>query len=98
MTSAKCTLKTVHKFAAERTAFNCNATLKGEWTEDRVKFGWIKNDRTSVDLANHLMGSCKNFVVYSYDTPIAVFNHKGWWKNPDKYTVTTSRHMGSIRI
>lgn len=89
-------LRNVRTFAQNRDEFNCNGTLTGEWIDgSHVKFGWIDE---SISLANHLSNSCKNFVIYSYDTPIAVYNHKGWWKNEDKYTRTTSRHQGAIGI
>lgn len=92
----RCNLKTVRHHVRNHDEFKCNNSLSGEWVEgSSVNFGWIDE---SVSLANHLSGSCKNFVVYSYDTPIAVYNHKGWWKNEDKYTPTTSRHQGAIGI
>ena len=92
----KVTLRTVHDAVSKREEFRCNSTMNGEWVDGpHVNFGRITE---SVSLANHLMGSCKNFVVYSYSTPIAVYNHKGWWKNPEKYSVTTSRHMSAIRL
>lgn len=90
----RCNLKTVHNAVRAREEFKCNNSLSGEWTHN-VKFGWIEE---SVSLANHLNGATKNFVVYSYDTPIAVYNHKGWWKNGEKHTRSTSRHMSAIRV
>lgn len=89
----KCNLRTVRNAVRAKEEFKCNNSLSGEWTH-HVGFGWINE---SVSLANHLNGATKNFAVYSYDTPIAVYNHKGWWINEDKYTVTTSRHMSAIR-
>lgn len=89
-------LKNVHKSVSEREPFNCNGTLTGVKTND-PKFGWAKRTMAGIDLANHIMDSTDNFVIYSYDTPIAVHNSKGWWVNGDKYTVTTSRHMSAIR-
>ena len=93
----RCNLKTVRNYVRNHDEFKCNNSLSGEWA-DKVKFGWIDGGDAGVSLANHLLGACKNYVVYSYDTPIAVYNHKGWWKSPDKYTVTTSRHQGAIGI
>lgn len=88
-------LKTVHKSVKNREDFNCNGTLTGV-NEHFPNFGWAANTMAGVSLANHILGTLNNFVVYSYDTPIAVYNHKGWWKNDAKYSVTTSRHMGAI--
>lgn len=90
----KCNLKTVRAHAINRNEFNCNGTLAGKW-EHHPSFGRLNE---SVELANHLLGSCNNFVIYSYNTPIAVYNLKGWWKNPNKYSVTTSRHMSAIGV
>lgn len=90
----RCNLKTVRQFAKNREEFDCNGTLTGRW-EHRPSFGRLNE---SIELANHLNGSCKNFVIYSYNTPIAVYNHQGWWKNPNKYSVTTSRHQGAIGV
>lgn len=37
------------------------------------------------------------FVVYSYDTPIAWLNEDGSWSVPDtKYSMTTSRHQSHL--
>lgn len=93
----RCNLKTVRNHVAKREEFRCNETLIGK-KENDPGFGWAKKTMGGVSLANHLLDSRDNFVIYSYDTPIAVFNNKGWWKNPDKYSVTTSRHMGSLGI
>lgn len=93
--TVRCNLKTVRKPVSEKVPFNCNGTLTGVETNNPT-FGWIANSMEGVRLANHLMGSTKNFVVYSYDTPIAVYNHKGWWKSNAKHSVTTSRHMSAI--
>lgn len=90
-------LKNVHKSVSDKVPFNCNGTLTGVKTND-PKFGWAKRTMAGIDLANHLMDSTDNFVIYSYDTPIACYSvNKGWWVNGDKYTVTTSRHMSAIR-
>lgn len=95
--TVRCNLKTVRKPISEKVPFNCNGTLRGEY-DYHPSFGWASNTMAGVSLANHLMGSTKNFVVYSYETPIACYSvNKGWWVNPDKYTVTTSRHMSAIK-
>lgn len=94
----KCNLKTVRNHVAKMEEFNCNNTLIGKWT-DEVNFGWIDGGEAGVSLANQLSKSAVHFVIYSYDTPIAVYNtFGGWWKNPNKYTVTTSRHQSAIRL
>lgn len=92
----KCNLKTVRNHAAKQEDFDCNGTLTGKWTDGRVYWGQLKD---SIDLANHLYGGGNTYVIYSYETPIAVYKPlKGWWVNPNKYSVTTSRHQSAIGI
>ena len=38
-----------------------------------------------------------DFVVYSYNTPIAWHSDKGWFIPEVKYSVTTSKHQNYVR-
>jgi hypothetical protein len=42
-------------------------------------------------------GGLPEYVVFSYSTPIAVaFDNGSVWVNPNKYSVTTSKHQGKL--
>lgn len=66
----KCNLRNVSDAVRAKEEFICNATLSGKWQPaNKINFGWIEDESS---LKNHLVDSI-NFVVYSYDTPIAVY-------------------------
>lgn len=91
------TLRNVRDQVANRHAFNCNKTLKGVHSF-LVKTG-AASAEVRQEIQDHILGIDDNYIIYSYETPIAVHNVvNGWWINDEKYSVTTSRHMGAIRM
>ena len=53
---------------------------------DAEEFAKFKQEETSV-----------NYIVYSYDTPIAWHSAKGWYIVAQKFSVTTSKHQNYVR-
>lgn len=92
-------LRNVHNHAAKHEAFNCNNTLTGDWTLNYPLTGAIR-DRENIKALDRMFHDGEDtFVIKSYDTPIAAWNKSnGWWINPEKYSVTTSRHMSSLGL
>lgn len=82
-----------------RESFNTNGALKGV-----AKPSWFDHGKISVrdfcTLQSDKQAYGIDYVIYSYDTPIAwLFNKNGGsWAMPDaKYSVTTSKHQTTIR-
>lgn len=93
----RCNLKTVRNHVAKREEFKCNESLRGEWNFF-LNIGEASRG-IGMEMQNHILGNDNNFIIYSYDTPIAIWNdNKGWWKNDEHYSVTTSRHMSAISM
>tara|TARA_R110002073_G_scaffold243804_1_gene405945 strand:+ start:1099 stop:1419 length:321 start_codon:yes stop_codon:yes gene_type:complete len=83
-------------FAAELVPFtNKGRTLRGDWLDGDddvyIVLGRLEGD----DLAAFL-SSDPDFVVSSYQTPIAWHNGDGWHMPAMKYSPTTSCHQGII--
>lgn len=58
---------------------------------------YIRTERMPDSDAAKLRAAKIDYVVYSYGTPIA-YRANGKWITPDaKYSVTTSKHQGTIR-
>jgi len=53
---------------------------------DAEEFAKFKQEEISVD-----------YIVYSYDTPIAWHSAKGWYIVAQKFSVTTSKHTNYVR-
>lgn len=53
---------------------------------DAQEFAKFKQEETSVD-----------YIVYSYDTPIAWHSSNGWYVVEQKFSVTTSKHTNYVR-
>lgn len=95
--SVKVNLKTVRDAVRNLQEFRCNETLDGNWVNRKPMTGMMSPEIIR-EMDGMFVRGDKFFVVKSYDTPIAVYNPAiGWWINPAKYSVTTSRHMSAIR-
>lgn len=80
--------------------FQTHGALRGETVSDAR---WIgtgilpTSDRETL----RTFGRLVDFVVYSYDTPIAyrvTVDGDSYWVVPDvRYSVTTSKHQGTVR-
>lgn len=53
---------------------------------DAEEFAKFKQEEASVD-----------YIVYSYDTPIAWHSANGWYVVAQKFSVTTSKHTNQVR-
>jgi hypothetical protein len=83
----------------------------GDLIADRVAFTGnnLYGVLTSYDQVVHLIGQLPiefeqqlkldkpNFIVYSYNTPIAWHSDKGWFIPEVKYSVTTSKPQNYVR-
>ena len=93
------------------TTTRTSNTKAGDLIADRVAFTGnnLYGVLTSYDQVVHLIGQLPiefeqqlkldkpNFIVYSYNTPIAWHSDKGWFIPEVKYSVTTSKHQGYVR-
>ena len=43
-------------------------------------------------------GDGKQYVIYSYSTPIGGYEFGAWWVNETKYSVTTTHHQHIVRM
>ena len=77
--------------------FTTSGALKGVANPLWVYPGRMSNsDGAAAHAAHYLIGI--DYVIYSYDTPIAYRTNDGKWAIPDaKYSVTTSKHQSTIR-
>lgn len=61
--------------------------------------GMMRERENIKGLDSMFLGGDDTFVIKSYATPVAAWNSRfGWWINPEKYSVTTSRHMSSLGL
>jgi len=88
-------LRTVHHAIETRTDFECNGTLRGIGGAHEG-MGRLPEQYHSRFLA--AADSDDFYIVYSYATPIAWFAHGTWFVPKVKYSVTTSRHLSSLRL
>ena len=94
-TITRCTRRDMHLAVAGLEEFIYNKSATGTWTiGGHVRTGQLSHDmRRSLEtfIADRNQGV---YVVYSYETPIAVYlPNKGWWINSNKYSPTTSNHQ-----
>ena len=78
-------------------SFKTNGALKGV-----AKPEWIDHGKISVRDFNFLLGDRNyygiDYVIYSYETPIAWLRGDGEWAMPEAgYTPTTKKHKATIR-
>ena len=92
MATATRSVATAQKIVA-RKDFKTYGSLSGSTTRrdvGQMPHNWRED---FYDRANFI-----DFVVYSYDTPVAWHDSKRGWVFPDvKYSVTTSKQQGSVR-
>lgn len=95
----KVTLKNVNVFAAQHMPFDCNGTLKGDWTFRKPMTGKMNDPEQIKILDSWFHCGDDTFVIKSYETPIAAWNKtNGWWINPAGYTNTTKRHKSALNL
>lgn len=94
------TIKQAEARIATRTPFTASA-LKGIIPETtylaRHDLGQLPQMHAEVLLADAASGRV-DFIVYSYQTPIAWHSKDTGWEVPDhRYSVTTTRHQNVVR-
>ena len=73
-----------------RKPFRSAASLRGGWRSG--SWGWLPKEWQDA-----FYDDDPDYVVYSYDTPIAWHGNRGWIVPPVKYSVTTTRHQSLTR-
>lgn len=68
----------------------CSESVSGLGPFDSGRLRGKDEDAFRADMANI------DYVVYSYATPIAWHTPKGWYKVEQKFSVTTSKHQGTL--
>lgn len=70
--------------------------IKGTHFPPSAEAGWLRGDDR--DLYNmHRSSHMIEYVVLSYDTPMAWYADGQWFMPDTKYSATTSKHQGIIR-
>ena len=92
------TRRDAHEAVAAKQNFKYNESAHGEWTSDII---WTSQWNTAEEkdqIAEHIASASESYVVYSYQTPIAVWNeNNGWWTTDRYFTRTTSTHQTFVR-
>lgn len=80
----------------DRSPFRTHGSMHG--TTDPIGHGRLPREFwSSFDAATH--GNATGYAVYSYATPIAWWSPEDGWTMPEvRYSVTTSKHQGRIRV
>ena len=79
--------------ARRREFKNSTGSLRGA----RIEPGWVPDTLGELPYSAATVGGVNSaeYVVYSYQTPIAWWTSRnGWVRPPVKYSRTTSRHQG----
>ena len=97
-TIQRVTRKDAHEAVAAKQNFKYNESAHGEWTSGSIKTSQWNTDEEKKEIAAHIAPASESFVVYSYETPIAVWTeNNGWWTTDRYFTRTTSTHQGFVR-
>ena len=92
------TRRDAHEAVAAKQNFKYNESAHGEWTSGTIWTSQWNSDDEKKEIAAHVAPALESYVVYSYDTPIAIWNrHNGWWTTTRYFTRTTSTHQGFVR-
>lgn len=95
----KVTLKNVNVFAAQHVPFDCNGTLKGDWTFNKPMTGKMTDSNDIKILDSWFHCGDDTFVIKSYETPIAAWNKtNGWWVGHEGFSQSTKRHKTALNI
>lgn len=94
-TITRCTRRDMHLAVAGLEEFTYNRSASGTWTVGHCVWRGQLNPELRKSLEGFIGHRDQEvYVVYSYETPIAVYlPNKGWWINSDKYSATTSNHQ-----
>ena len=96
----KITIRNADVEISRRMTFDCYGSLRGEarkpggwWMFHTGQLPYVFVDALRADIDE------VDYVVFSYATPIAWHvNGKGWVYPDTKYSVTTSKHQGKVRM
>jgi hypothetical protein len=80
----------IAKAISENKPFNTHGSLRGAPQAEATYAGW---------LAHKYLASYRDadYVIWSYQTPIAWRTQGQWIQPADKYSVTTSKQQGTVR-
>lgn len=97
MKTRQVTRRDAHEAVADRQNFRYNRSASGEWTSRVTNFGQL-NESNARGAKRFLDAADESFVVFSYQTPIAIWNSaRGWWITSQTFSRTTSTHQGFVR-
>lgn len=97
MKICKVTRSTAHQAVKELVPFKYNESAHGEWAETVSVSKWNSAEEIE-QIHAHVAPALESYVIYSYETPIAIWNrHNGWWATDRYLTRTTSTHQGFVR-
>lgn len=87
-----------HEAVAAKQEFKYNESAHGTWlTGDLGYVGELNNDERA-EVRAHTSQTIESYVVFSYSTPIAIWNRQnGWWTTERYFSRTTTTHQGFIR-
>ena len=94
----KVTRANADQAVAEKVPFKYNRSANGAWVNGRLGGLGSLNYDEEVELNAHMRGIIESYVVFSYETPIAIWNRQnGWWTTDRYFSRTTSTHQGFVR-
>lgn len=94
----KVTRKDAHEAVAAKQDFKYNDSARGIWMTGDLGYVGELNNSERQEVRDHTSQTVESFVVFSYETPIAIWNrHNGWWTTDRYFTRTTSTHQGFVR-
>ena len=83
---------------AARQPFTTSGSLRGGPPGNWPEHGRLPADHSTALMDSVVTGTV-DYIVYSYGTPIAWHRTDTGWAVPDvRYSVTTSRHQGVVRL
>ena len=87
------TRRTAADAVADLLNFDYNRSGSARWRTSPPETGILRPE--SLDsLRAHVDGAPLLYVVFSYETPIAVYvEGRGWWMENSKYSATTTTHQ-----
>lgn len=79
---------------ADLANFDYNRSGSARWRTSPPETGILRPESLDSFRA-HVDGAPLLYVVFSYETPIAVYAEgRGWWLENSKYSATTTTHQG----
>lgn len=95
----KNTLKAIQEGVDKAIPFKCG-NVSGRVIRGTIDIGWGRLPEENKQLIRDVLGINKAFVIYSWQTPIAVHNlETDEWVIPDvRYSNSTTGHQHAVRV